>query len=93
MSLHPDIWGAQSTEVVVSGGDVLYIPGYWFHYIISQDASIQCNGRSGDSSIGREAISDCGFYDEVESSVEREEPSDRKDKQARRGRRRSKEME
>jgi hypothetical protein len=43
-------------------GEILYIPSYWFHYIISQDASIQCNARSGDSEVGREQITNCGFY-------------------------------
>jgi ribosomal protein L16 Arg81 hydroxylase len=48
-----------ATEVVVSSGDILYLPPFWFHYIISQDASIQCNARSGSSHIGSEAISKC----------------------------------
>jgi len=34
-------------KVVLAMGEVLYIPSYWFHYIVSQDASIQCNARSG----------------------------------------------
>ena len=28
-------------------GEVLYIPSYWFHYIISLQKSAQCNVRSG----------------------------------------------
>lgn len=40
---------APATEYLLSRGEVLYIPSYWFHYIVSQDASIQCNARSGDS--------------------------------------------
>jgi hypothetical protein len=43
-------------------GEMLYIPSFWFHYIVSQDASIQCNARSGDSDIGRKDITKCGFY-------------------------------
>lgn len=29
------------SQVVVSMGEALYLPSYWFHYIVSQDASIQ----------------------------------------------------
>lgn len=60
---YPKILNSSATEVMLSAGEVLYIPGYWFHYIVSQDSSIQCNARSGDSKIGREAITNCGFYD------------------------------
>jgi hypothetical protein len=28
-------------------GEVLYIPSFWFHYIVSLDYSVQCNTRSG----------------------------------------------
>mmetsp|Transcript_25690 Transcript_25690/g.42865 ORF Transcript_25690/g.42865 Transcript_25690/m.42865 type:complete len:384 (+) Transcript_25690:109-1260(+) len=34
-------------DTVVRTGEVLYIPTYWFHYIISLRYSIQCNSRSG----------------------------------------------
>ena len=48
--------------MVVRAGEVLYIPSYWFHYIVSLDQSVQCNTRSGNAIRGREAISKCGFY-------------------------------
>ena len=38
---------ATSTEVVLEAGDVLYLPSYWFHFIISLDVNMQCNTRSG----------------------------------------------
>lgn len=34
-------------DTVIRTGEVLYIPSYWFHYIISLKYSIQCNSRSG----------------------------------------------
>jgi len=34
-------------DTVVRQGEVLYLPSYWFHYVISLDFSIQCNSRSG----------------------------------------------
>lgn len=55
---------ALATEVVLIGGEMLYIPSYWLHYMVSQDANIQCNSRSGDSRIGRKEIEKCGFYPE-----------------------------
>jgi hypothetical protein len=44
-----EILDAPATEYVLARGEVLYIPSYWFHYIVSQDASVQCNARSGAS--------------------------------------------
>ena len=52
-----------ATEAVVSMGDVLYVPSFWFHYIVSQDASVQCNARSGYSPIGSEEIKKCGVME------------------------------
>eukprot|EP01033_Poteriospumella_lacustris_P001606 gene1606-1169_t len=37
---HEGLSQAMATEVVVSMGEMLYIPSFWFHYIVSQDASI-----------------------------------------------------
>jgi hypothetical protein len=34
-------------DTVVKTGEILYIPSYWFHYIISLEYSIQCNTRNG----------------------------------------------
>ena len=34
-------------DTIVQAGEVLYIPSYWFHYIVSLKYSIQCNSRSG----------------------------------------------
>jgi hypothetical protein len=43
-------------------GEIMYIPGNWFHYIVSQDASIQCNARSGTShAASSELGADCGL--------------------------------
>lgn len=58
---YPRLRSARATEVVLRPGEMLYVPSYWFHYIISQDASIQCNCRSGESPKGRKAVTDCGY--------------------------------
>ena len=58
----PEMKKAQATEVIVREGEVLYIPSYWFHYIISLGGSIQCNTRSGNAIRGRDDIKRCGFY-------------------------------
>ncbi|CAM9562254.1 unnamed protein product [Discosporangium mesarthrocarpum] len=38
---------APGFDTVVSEGELLYIPSYWYHYIVSESFSIQCNARSG----------------------------------------------
>jgi hypothetical protein len=53
---------AMATEVILRAGEVLYIPSYWFHYIISLETSVQCNSRSGNAQVGRIHLVDCGFY-------------------------------
>jgi hypothetical protein len=35
-------------DTILQRGEVLYIPSYWFHYIVSLSYSIQCNTRSGE---------------------------------------------
>jgi len=50
---------ARATEAVISSGDILYLPSYWFHYVVSQDATIQCNVRSGFSDAGKSFIDEC----------------------------------
>jgi len=59
--LQRDILASPATEYTLSRGEALYIPSYWFHYIISQDASVQCNARSGASNDekAREVIKKC----------------------------------
>jgi hypothetical protein len=49
VSSHATLKGAHATEVVLRMGEMLFLPAFWFHYIVSQDASIQCNCRSGPS--------------------------------------------
>jgi hypothetical protein len=34
-------------ETIMQPGEMLYIPSYWLHYIISLRYNIQCNSRSG----------------------------------------------
>lgn len=48
-------------DTIVRAGEVLYIPSYWFHYIVSLKYSIQCNSRSGSppSGYGLEVIDEC----------------------------------
>lgn len=53
-----------AVETILRAGEVLYIPSYWFHYIVSARYSIQCNARSGVAardaeSAGRRHIDRC----------------------------------
>ena len=53
----------QGTETVITKGDVLYVPSYWYHQIVSLDATIQCNARSGIlSGLATDYLNKCGFY-------------------------------
>ena len=52
---------ATSTEVILQAGDVLYLPSYWFHFIISLTTNMQCNTRSGRDGRDDQAMTDCGF--------------------------------
>ena len=57
----PRIAQARANEIVLQAGDVLYLPTYWFHYIISLGLNYQCNTRSGISSEYKPHITSCGF--------------------------------
>jgi hypothetical protein len=48
-------------ETVLHHGEILYIPSFWFHYIISLNYSIQCNSRSGSpkGKVGWDHIAAC----------------------------------
>ena len=52
---------AQAVDTVVREGEVLYIPSYWIHYIVSLRYSAQCNSRSGapPNREGQDLVSDC----------------------------------
>jgi hypothetical protein len=59
-----DFANVQAIDTIVRAGEVLYIPSYWFHYIISLQYSVQCNTRHGppESGIGKAPIEDCFGY-------------------------------
>jgi hypothetical protein len=52
---------AQAIEVILEPGDVLYLPAFWFHYIVSLGTNIQCNTRSGTPDLHTDDIRRCGF--------------------------------
>jgi len=54
---------APVVDTVVKAGEVLYIPSFWFHYIVSLQKSAQCNTRSGTNVKGSPEF---GGYDDVE---------------------------
>jgi len=57
----PQFRDAEVNEVVLQAGDVLYLPTYWFHHIISLDLNFQCNTRSGIDKKYEDEIDECGF--------------------------------
>ena len=44
---HDKIAQAETIDTILRDGEVLYVPSFWAHYVISLDQSIQCNSRSG----------------------------------------------
>lgn len=57
----PEFADAFANEIVLQAGDVLYLPTFWFHFIISLDLNWQCNARSGVTRHYSEYITKCGF--------------------------------
>ena len=57
----PEFQHARANEVVLQAGDLLYLPTYWFHHIVSLDTNVQCNTRSGYSLEYDGEIDRCGF--------------------------------
>jgi ribosomal protein L16 Arg81 hydroxylase len=57
----PNFEHVHANEVVLQAGDVMYLPTYWFHHIVSLSLNFQCNVRSGHSLDYDQEIYDCGF--------------------------------
>ncbi|OWZ18193.1 hypothetical protein PHMEG_0007755 [Phytophthora megakarya] len=62
-ALPEDARNCPAAEVALTAGEVLYLPSYWYHHIVSLDASIQCNVRSGFvvRDDMKKFLSECGF--------------------------------
>ena len=50
----------------------MYIPSFWFHYIVSLDTNIQCNSRSGTPAVAVPHIEKCGFAVHADTSGAKE---------------------
>ena len=61
LSNFPNFEKVHVNEVVLQAGDILYLPTYWFHHIVSLNLNYQCNTRSGHSLDYDQDIFDCGF--------------------------------
>jgi len=61
LDAHPEFADAKANEVVLQAGDVLYLPTFWFHHIISLDFNWQCNARSGDTDHYSREVQTCGL--------------------------------
>jgi len=78
---------ALAIDTVVREGEILYIPSYWIHYIISLKYSIQCNTRSGSppKRQGEEHIARCMGDQFSRAPGMRERPVEKKKKKKLRG--------
>ena len=61
LTSHPLFAQVQGLEVILQPGDVLYLPTFWIHYIVSLTVNFQCNTRSGMSEENKRVMADCGF--------------------------------
>jgi ribosomal protein L16 Arg81 hydroxylase len=57
----PNFHRARVNELVLQAGDALYLPTYWFHFIVSLNLNYQCNARSGMTHEHDAYIQHCGF--------------------------------
>ena len=58
---YPNFARVRGFEVILQPGDVLFVPTYWIHYIVSLNVNYQCNTRSETTLENRAHISKCGF--------------------------------
>ena len=58
---YPQFAQARGNEVVLTAGQVLYLPTEWFHFIVSLELNFQCNTRSGITNHYKKYIKQCGF--------------------------------
>jgi ribosomal protein L16 Arg81 hydroxylase len=58
---YPQFADAMANEVVLTAGQVLYLPTEWFHFIQSLELNYQCNTRSGITDHYKSHIQECGF--------------------------------
>jgi len=61
ITAYPSFQNVNVSEVVLQAADILYLPTYWFHHIISLSKNYQCNVRSGHTLEYDQEIYDCGF--------------------------------
>lgn len=59
---YPDFVNLVANEVLLTPGEVLNVPAWWIHTIENLDINIQCNSRSGDSTVGLKDLKRCGFF-------------------------------
>jgi hypothetical protein len=60
---------SRAIDIVLEPGQALYIPSFWFHFIVSLTVNAQCNARSGTPPHGTESIAECGFVSKVTEEV------------------------
>jgi len=59
VDVFPLLGRAEAAQVVLGPGDLLFIPSYWLHYIVSLDESLQLNIRSRMAVKGKREADRC----------------------------------
>lgn len=60
-SENPTFAAARVFEIVLQAGDALYLPTFYFHFIVSLNLNFQCNARSGMTVENANYIENCGL--------------------------------
>ena len=81
---------APAIETVLKAGEVLFLPSFWFHYIVSIQKSAQCNARSG---IDRRGVKEFGNVKDIDQCAgpQDDDGEDENDGDKERGHRRGRE--
>jgi hypothetical protein len=59
--MYPEFEHAEANEVLLQAGDSLFLPSFWFHFIVSLSLNVHCNTRSGLDHKHVPDLQDCGW--------------------------------
>lgn len=81
-------------DTIVREGEMLYIPSYWIHYIISLNYSVQCNSRSGPppNDKGLDSIEVCMGMGNVNSFESQQKQKNKQQRKAKRNKKKKRQQ-
>jgi hypothetical protein len=61
LDMFPGFANVRAHEVILMPGELIYVPPFWIHYLITLGTTIQCYAHCGKSEVNHEFIRACGF--------------------------------